>query len=331
MPDFRYIGKSQHRIEDPPLLVGEGKFVDDIVATGALEAAFVRSPHAHALINGIDATAARQMPSVHAVFTLADLMPLLTNERLPLQFRTADLPPNITPFVLAKDEVSYVGEAVAVVIADSRYLAEDAATQVVVDYTPLPAVSDCRKGAEPGAPLAHRGRKSNVLTEFKQAYGDIPAAFAHPPHRITVSIKQHRGGAHSIEGRGIVAALDPNEDRLTVWSSTQLAHEMRAFLMALLRLDENRLRVLAPDVGGGFGAKFVMYPEEVTVAASCLKLHRAVKWIEDRREHFLAAIQERDEYWDLDVACDANGRLLGVRGRMIHDEGAFTPQGINMP
>src|SRR5579883_3098201 len=119
MPDFRYIGKAQHRIEDPPLLVGQGKFVDDIVAAGALEAAFVRSPHAHALINRIDVTAAREMPEVHAVFTLADLMPLLTNERRPLQFRTADLPPNITPFVLAKDEVSYVAEAVAVVIADS--------------------------------------------------------------------------------------------------------------------------------------------------------------------------------------------------------------------
>ena len=331
MPDFRYIGKAVSRIEDRPLLLGQGRFVDDLVAPGMLEAAFVRSPHAHAEIRGIDASAARQVPGVRAVFTLADLAPQLTNERLPLQFRTADLPPNITPFVLAKDEVSYVGEAVAVVIADSRYIAEDAATQVIVDYAPLPAVSDCRQAVEPGAPLAHRGRKSNVLTEFKQAYGDIAAAFAGAPHRMAVNLKQHRGCAHPIEGRGVMAALDSNDDRLTVWSSTQLAHEMRAFLMALLRLDENQLRVLAPDVGGGFGAKFVMYPEEVVVAASCLRLRRPVKWIEDRREHFLSSIQERDEYWDLEVACDADGRLLGVRGRMIHDEGAFTPQGINMP
>jgi carbon-monoxide dehydrogenase large subunit len=331
MPDFRYIGKPQHRIEDRPLLTGQGRFVDDIAAPDTLEAAFVRSPHAHALIRGIDAAAARATPGVHAVYSLADLAPHLAQERLPLQFRSADLPPNITPFVLAKDEVSYVGETVAVVIADSRYVAEDATTRVEVEYEPLPAVADCRQAAEPGAPLAHRGRKSNVLTEFKQAYGDIPAAFARAAHKVSVHLKQHRGGAHSIEGRGIMAIPDVNEDRLTVWSSTQLAHEVRAFLMMLLRLDENQLRVVAPDVGGGFGAKFVMYPEEVVVAASALKLRRPVKWIEDRREHFLSAIQERDEYWDLEAACDAEGRLLGVRGRMIHDEGAFTPQGINMP
>src|SRR5712691_2313446 len=325
------IGRPVRRLEDRPLITGAGRFVADLKFPDMLEAAFVRSPHAHALIRGIDAGPARRHPGVQAVLTLADLAPRLSQERLPLQFRTAQLPPDITPFVLAKDEVAFVGEAVAVVIASSRYLAEDAAAQVAVDYEPLPAVSDCRAALAPGAPLAHRRAKSNLLIEFRQGYGDAAAAFARAPHRVSVNLRQHRGGAHSIEGRGALASYDVNEDRLTLWSSTQLAHEVRAFLMLLLRLDENRLRVVAPDVGGGFGAKFVMYPEEVAVAASCLKLRRPIKWVEDRREHFLAAVQERDQYWDLQAACDGDGRLLAVRGRMIHDQGAYTPQGINLP
>src|SRR5712691_3271943 len=268
----QYIGRSIKRIEDRPLLTGAGRFLADLRVPGTLEAAFVRSPHAHALLRGIDTSAARNFPGVHAVLTLADLMPLLANDRLPLQFRTAQLPPDITPLVLAKDEVAFVGEAVAVVIAHTRYIAEDAAALVAVDYKPLPAVSDCRQALAPGAPCAHRARPSNLLTEFQQAYGDVAQAFARAPHRASVSLKQHRGGAHSIEGRGALAAYDGNEDRLTLWSSTQLAHEVRAFLMRLLRLDENQIRVAAPDVGGGFGAKFCMYPEEVAVCAACLLL-----------------------------------------------------------
>ena len=331
MTDLQYIGKPVRRIEDLPLLQGRGRFVDDLKFPGMLQAAFVRSPHAHALIRGIDTHAARQSPGVHAVYTLADLAPLLSAERIPLQFRTAQLPADITPFVLAKDEVAFVGEAVAVVIAETRYVAEDAAALVAVDYEPLPAVSDCRQALAPGAPVAHRGKSTNLMHTFRQSYGDIATAFARARHRLTVNLKQHRGGAHSIEGRGALAVYDANEDRLTLWSSTQLAHEVRAFLMTLLRLDENQVRVVAPEVGGGFGAKFVMYPEEVVVAAAALMLKYPVKWIEDRREHFLSAIQERDQYWDLDVAFDNDGRLLGVRGRMIHDEGAYTPQGINLP
>ena len=331
MSESKSIGRSVRRLEDRPLLTGKGRFVADLAFPGMLEAAFVRSPHAHAAIRGIDAAAARACESVHAVLTLADLTPLLAQERLPLQFRTANLPSDITPFPLAKDEVAFVGEAVAVVIARTRYIAEDAAALVAVDYEPLPAVSDCRHALAPQAPSAHRSRQSNLLIEFQQSYGDAADAFARAPRRVNVNLKQHRGGAHSIEGRGAVAVYDANEDRLTLWSSTQLAHEVCGFLMTMLRLDENQLRVVAPDVGGGFGAKFVMYPEEVTLAAACLLLRRPIKWIEDRREHFLAAIQERDQHWDLEVAFDHEGRLLAVRGEMIHDEGAYTPQGINLP
>jgi aerobic carbon-monoxide dehydrogenase large subunit len=327
----RYIGHSIKRLEDRPLLTGRGRFVADLRFPDMLDAAFVRSPHAHARIRSIDSAAARRAPGVRAVFTFADLKPLLAQERLPLQFRTAQLPSEITPFVLAKDEVAFVGEAVAVVIAETRYLAEDAAALVAVDYEPLPAVSDCRRALAPDAPRAHRARATNLLYEFGQAYGDVAGAFARAPHRASLRLKQHRGGAHSIEGRGAIAAYDANEDRLTLWSSTQLAHEVRGFLMKMLQLDENRLRVVAPDVGGGFGAKFVMYPEEVTLAVSCLLLRQPIKWVEDRREHFLAAVQERDQYWDLEVAFDDDGRLLAVRGELTHDEGAYTPQGINLP
>jgi carbon-monoxide dehydrogenase large subunit len=325
------IGKPVLRIEDAALLRGAGRFVDDLKFPNTLEAAFVRSPHAHAAIRGINCDAARAMPDVLAVFTLAALAPLLTEERLPLQFRTTQLPADVTPFVLAKDEVAYVGEAVALVVARSRAIAEDAATRVEVDYEPLPAVSDCRDALRAGAPLAHSRKSSNLLIEFRQAYGDVAAAFARAPHTARISLKQHRGGAHSMEGRGAVAVYDANEDRLTLWTSTQLAHEVRAFLMRLLERDENQIRVVAPDVGGGFGAKFVMYPEEVALCAASLRLRCPVKWIEDRREHFLAAVQERDQYWDLDVAFDGNGRVLGLRGDLIHDQGAYTPQGLNLP
>ena len=325
------IGHPVKRIEDRALLEGSARFVDDLDAPDALHAAFVRSPHAHALIHGIDGSAARVLPGVHAVLTLADLKPVLTSERLPLQFRMAQLPPDVTPFVLAKDEVAYAGETVAVVLATSRYVAEDSAQLVAVDYEPLPAISDCRAALQPGAALSRRARKTNLLLTLKQSYGDIDAAFANASHRASINLKQHRGCAHSIEGRGALASYDANEDRLTLWSSTQLAHELRAFIMRLLRLDENQMRVVAPEVGGGFGAKFVMYPEEVVVAAAAMLTKCPVKWIEDRREHFLAAVQERDQYWDLEVAFEADGQLRGVRGHMIHDNGAYTPQGTNLP
>jgi carbon-monoxide dehydrogenase large subunit len=319
------------RLEDLPLVRGRGRFVDDLKFPALLEAAFVRSPHPHAAIRRIEAAIAGRLPGVDAIFTLADFAPMLAQERLPLQFRTDQLADDVAPFVLAKDEVAYVGEAIAIVVAQSRAVAEDAAALVEVEYEPLPAVSDCRAALRPGAVVAHRHRRSNLLVEFCQSYGDIATAFAQAPHRASINLKQHRGGAHSIEGRGAVAVYDGNEDRLTLWTSTQLAHEVRAFLMRLLRRDENQIRVVAPDVGGGFGAKFVMYPEEVALAAAALRLQRPIKWIEDRREHFLAAVQERDQYWELEVAFDSEARLLGLRGTLIHDQGAYTPQGLNLP
>lgn len=331
MNTLPFVGRRQQRLEDMDLLRGTGRFVDDIHLPGTLEVAFFRSPVAHGLIRSIDASAARSLAGVHAVYTLAELRSALTADRLPLQFPSDVLPKDISPFILAHKEVSFVGEAIALVVAETRYIAEDALALIVVDIETLPAVSDCREGLADGAPDVHVHRRGNLLIDFKQTYGDADAAVAAAPHRLSISLKQHRGGAHPIECRGVVAQLDPVEDRLTVWSSTQLAHEARFFIMKMLGLDENRIRVVTPDVGGGFGAKFILYPEEVAVSAACMLLRRPLKWIEDRREHLMCAIQERDQYWEIEVGFDNAGYLLGVRGTMIHDAGAYTFQGINLP
>jgi carbon-monoxide dehydrogenase large subunit len=326
----RYVGRRHPRLEDHDLVVGAGRFIDDLHPPGLLEAAFLRSPAAHGLIRSVDASAARALPGVHAVYTLADLRPLLTADRLPLQFPSTVLPRDISPFILADKEVAYVGEAIALVVADSRYIAEDALALIDVDIQELPAVSDCRDAMAGDAPDVHVHRKGNLLIDFTQAYGNADAAVAAAPHRLTINLKQHRGGAHSIEGRGVVASFDAAQDLLTVWNSTQLAHEARYFIMTLLGLDENRIRVVTPDVGGGFGAKFIFYSEEVVVSAASMLLNRPVKWIEDRREHFIGSIQERDQYWDVEIGFDDDGRLLGARGQMISDAGAYTYQGINL-
>ena len=330
MRNTPYIGRRYPRVEDGALLRGAGRFVDDLRPQGGLEAAFLRSATAHGLIRSIDASAARALPGVHAVYTLADLRQVLTADRLPLQFPSNVLPPDISPFILAGREVSYVGEAIALVVAGTRYVAEDALALIKVDIQDLPAASDCREALSAGAPDVHVHRKGNLLIDFVQSYGDAAAAVAAAPHRLVVNLKQHRGGAHPIEGRGLVASFDAASDLLTVWNSTQLAHEARYFIMKMLGLDENRIRVITPDVGGGFGAKFILYPEEVAISAASILLQRPVKWIEDRREHFMSSIQERDQYWQVEVGFDDDGRLLGAHGTMISDAGAYTYQGINL-
>ena len=328
---MRYFGERLKRVEDPPLLRGVARFVDDIPMPGILHAAFVRSPHPHAAIISIDVKPAREIAGVHAIYTLADLSPHLTQDRLPLGFRDRRLPDDVTQCVLAGHEVCYVGETVAVVVADNRYIAEDAASLIDVDYEILGSVSDCRAAIAPGAPRARGRDGTNALIEFTQRYGDTDTAFAQAPHIFRTGLLQHRGGAHPMEGRGALARFDTAEEKLTLWSSTQMSHEVRSSLVTLLDLDESRLRVVAPEVGGGFGSKYLMYSEEVVVCLAAQLTGRPVKWIEDRREHFLASIQERDQYWDMEIATDDDGVILGVRGDMIHDQGAYTPQGINLP
>jgi len=331
MAAHKFIGRPIARIEDAALLRGAGRFVDDVPVPDALEAAFVRSSFAHARIKSVDVVAARAAPGVHAVLTYADVRPLITQDRMPLELRVEQLPPNVTPPPLAKDEVVFAGEAIAAVIAASRYAAEDAAALVQVEYEPLPAVADCLAAIAPDAPRVDTRQASNIVKEFRQSFGNAEAAFAGATHRAAVRLKTHRGCAQPIEGRAVLARWDTLEGRLTVWDSTQEAHDLRGHLMALFGLDENQVRVITADVGGGFGAKHLFYPEEAVVAAASLKLQRPVKWIEDRREHFVATAQERDQCWDLEVAFDGDGRLLGLRGRMVHDQGAYTPRGTNLP
>jgi len=327
----RVFGQPLKRLEDPDLLRGRARFVDDLHLPLMLHAAFVRSPLAHAAIRSIDASAARAMAGVHAVYTAADLRPHLSVERLavglpsPSYRQVADRP------VLANDEVVHVGEPVALVIADNRYLAEDAAALVEVDYDPLPVVVDPREALRPDAPRAHRAAPHNLLAEFDMAYGDVDAAFGGDARVFRESLWQHRGGGHSIECRGNVAHWSPAEDRLTLWSSTQMPHVAMRLLCDLLGRDENGVRVITPEVGGGFGPKLVFYPEDVAVCVASMCLERPVKWIEDRREHFVATTQERDQFWDVSIAVDADGRIRGVRGALVHDHGAYTARGVNLP
>ena len=324
------IGARVLRTEDARLLRGRGEFVDDVRLPGVLHAAFVRASFAHARIRGIDASAALALPGVHAVLAWADLNRALQTMPLP------SLVPNPyskfprTQLALAQDEVCYVGEAVAIVIAESRHVAEDAAALVGVDYEPLPAISDCRHAVKTGAALAHADAPDNKAASFRTAYGDVEGAFRNAAHVFKQELWIHRGCGHALECRGVLADVG-RDGSLTVWSSTQTPHLEKRVLADLLERSPDIIRVIAPDVGGGFGPKAIFYGEDAVVAAAALRLKRPVKWIEDRREHFLATTQERDQYWSLEVALDANAKLLGVRGTMLHDTGAYMPWGVVMP
>jgi carbon-monoxide dehydrogenase large subunit len=325
------IGARLARFEDRALLQGQGKYVGDITLPRMLESSFVRSPHPHAIILSMDTSAARALPGVHAVFTYDDFQSVFATNHPPWDHKAWQFPEHSKPVVIPKDEVCFAGQAVAMVLADSRYIAEDAAALVEVDYDPLPAVSDCRDGLPADAPTVHRDAKDNIASEFYTEYGDCRSAFASAAHTFKISLKQHRGGAHSIEPRGIVAHYEPHTDVLTVWASTQTAHKIRNGLVEVLGSDEHRVRVIVPDVGGAFGGKNLLYPEDAMAAAASRLLERPVRWIEDRREHFIAAIQERDQYWDIEVATDADGRILGIQGTILHDQGAYTLLGLHVP
>jgi carbon-monoxide dehydrogenase large subunit len=325
------IGARIPRLEDHPLLVGKGRYIDDIAVAGVWHAAFVRSPHPHAAIRTIDANAALALPGVQAVLTLDDLAAAMPQRRMLRHSNSGTPLDRYWSFALADGEVSYVGEAVAIVLADSRHVAEDAAALVAVDYDVLPAVVDCRKSGAPGAPAVRRELNSNIAATYKVAYGDAQAAFAKAAHTFHEELWQHRGAAHPIEGRGLVAEWRGDNETMTVWASTQKAHDLFQSLTALLGFDESRLRVATPEVGGGFGPKLCVYPEDIAVVAAAKLVGHSIKWIEDRREHFTNAAQERDQYWSLDIAVDADARLLGVRGRLIHDLGAYALQDVNIP
>jgi len=330
MPDG-LVGEAVTRLEDAELLVGAARYVDDISPAGLLHAAFVRSAFGHARLGAVDCDVARDMPGVVAVYAVDDLMDVLTTDRVPETFPPPQPREEFGPYVLARDEVCYVGEPVAVVIAENRYQAEDAAAMVMVDYDPLDAVTDCREAARDGAPPADTRNKGNVFSAVSMGYGDCDGAFAGAAHVISETLHQHRGVAMSMECRGVVASFDPRRKKITMWASCQQPHGHKAILVDLLGLSEDQVRVVIPHLGGGFGPKLNFYPEDGAVAAASMKLGKPVKWIEDRREHLLTTTQERDQIWEVELAADAEGKLLGLCGRLYHDQGAYTVRGTNIP
>lgn len=330
LPNKSLIGQSLPRLEDKALLRGHGRFIDDINLPGMLHVAFLRSGYAHARIDSIDCTAARALPGVHAVLTLDDIKPLLTTPYLVVALPSPHFKLDLHRPALADGEVRHVGEPIAAVVADSRYIAEDALALIEVEYDPLPAVADCRAALQPGADAAHAAQSHNLLAELRTQFGDVEQAFAKAAHICRADLWVHRGGGHSMECRGDVAIYDEHQDYLTLYSSTQAPHAAMQQLAKMLGRAEARLRVVTPDLGGGFGPKLIFYPEDVVVACAALLLKRPIKWIEDRRENFSATTQERDQYWSVEIAVDEQARILGLRGEMLHDHGAYTARGLNV-
>jgi carbon-monoxide dehydrogenase large subunit len=327
----RYFGEPVRRREDPRLLTGRGTYVDDVRPPLLLHAAVLRSPHARARIRRLDVSRAAAMPGVALVLTHADLPPAL-REPLPRLIPHPALVHHKTQYALAPGQVRHVGEPVAFVVAESRYQAEDALDLIEVVYEPLPAVVDLEAAVRPGAPLVHDDMGTNVCAEYTQRVGDPDAAFAAAPHVFRERLRMDRGAAAPLETRGVVAIWDAQTRELVVYDSTQAPIRIRNYLAALLGLPQNHVRVIAPDVGGGFGPKIMMcYPEELLVPHAAMRLGRPVKWIEDRRENFVSMNQEREQIHDAEIAVDADGRILAVRTRFLYDSGAYIPYGIIVP
>ena len=324
-------GKSTERVEDRDLLRGKARFVGDIRLRGMLHATFVRSQYAHARIKSIDKNAALALSGVVAVLTAQDIRAATIQDRLVVALPDRAYRQQRDRPILALDETVYVGEAIAMVVAADAYVAEDAAGLVEIEYEVLPAALDCRKALEAGAPPVHNGAQDNLVAAFTSSYGDVDTMFAKAVHAFRELYWLHRGCGLSIEGRGCVASYDATEDKITLWSSTQTPLAGVRILAEILGREEASIRVIAPDVGGGFGPKLVFYPEEAAVTVAALTLGRPVKWLEDRREHFIATTQERDQYWDAEIALDAEGKILGVRGSLLHDHGAYTARGLTVP
>ena len=316
------------RREDPRLITGAGEFVDDLRVPGCLHAAMLRSPHAHARIVSIDASAARRAPGVIGVFVAADLGAVGGPIPIYAPHPALRVPCRIS--VLARERVRFVGEAVAVVVADDPYRAHDALDLIRVEYEALPAVVDVEGAIAAGATVVHEEIGSNVVAEWRQQVGDAAAAIASAPVVVKTRVRLSRGGAHPLEPRGLVARWDG--DSLTVWGAVQMVHRHRGVIAGQLGVHEDRVRVIAPpDVGGGFGTKGMYYPEYVAVAELARRLDRPVKWIETRREHTLVACVERDQVHDVEIGATRDGRLLALRDDFLHDMGAYTISGLNLP
>jgi len=318
------------RNEDPRLLRGLGSFVDDVDPPGVLHAAILRSPYGHARLRAIDTAQARAYPGVHAVYTAADLGPF--NQPAPLVVPHPSLTYGRTQRPLAAGKVCYIGEAVAMVVADDRYIAEDAVGLIEVEWEPLPAVVDFRLADRPDQPRIHDDVPNNTAAHFVQTVGDPERALAESAHVFSEDLFIERSCGSPIEARGVVAVYDPANESLQVWDATQAPLTIKNGLANMLGLPEFKVDVIAPDVGGGFGTKIMLFfAEEVLVPWAAIQLRRPVKWTEDRREHFIAANQERGQQHRVRVGVDAHGVIQVIDDRFVHDTGAYTPYGMVVP
>ncbi len=329
----RYFGKPIRRNEDERLLKGQALFIDDVHHPGMLHVAFLRSPYAHALIRNIDISSALERTGVVAVYTAKELGDLCTPGPLivpppPIEgiiFHTRTQTP------LAVDKVRYVGEAVAFVVAETRYIAEDALEDIYVDYEPLEATVDIETAQSQKAPLVHEDLPSNLAAHVIQQKGNYKSVRDQAALVLKRRFYYDRGTAAAMENRGVVAQWDGKAHRLTVWDTTQAPIPVRNALASLLGLSESQVRVIAPFIGGGFGPKIMFYPDELLIPWISMRHNRPVKWIEDRQENFVATTHERGQVHDAEIALDENGCILGVHDIFLHDTGAYDPYGLTIP
>ena len=315
-----YFGRAMKRVEDPRLINGIATYVDDLKLPGVLYAEFVRSPHANAKINSIKTDGAKKLSGVVGIFTGADV-----NDKVGTIPCASPLPGGKSPnhTVLAGARAYFVGHPVAVVVAETRAIARDALDLVDVDYEPLPAVIDPEKALEKGSPLTHPELGTNVAFTWNLPGGDVDAAFKEADKVLKLRIVHPRLTPMAIEPRGCAASWHAGDSSLTLWTSTQIPHLVRTLLPGLIRIPENKLRVVAPEVGGGFGSKLNLYAEEALVSHLAIRLDRPIKWIEGRRENAAATIHGRDQIGDHEIAIQKDGTVLAIRSKTIVDVGSY--------
>jgi len=330
----QYFGQRIKRNEDPRLLTGQALFVDDVNLPGMLHVAFLRSPYAHARIRRVDCSRALARAGVVAAYSAQDLGdywrkgPLLVS---PPPIEGIEFHERTQP-ILARDKVRHQGEPLVAVVAESRYLAEDALGDIQVDYEPLPAVVDLEQALQPGAARVHEDLESNLAAHVIQQRGDYHRASQQAALRLQRRLLYDHGAAAALENRGLVAQWDRRSQRLTVWDTTQAPIPIRNGLAGMLGLAEHQVRVVAPFIGGGFGPKIMMfYPEEMLIPWLAIQLDRPVKWIEDRAENFLATTHERNQIHEAEIALTREGVILGVHDVFLHDSGAYDPYGLTVP
>jgi carbon-monoxide dehydrogenase large subunit len=330
----RFFGAPIKRNEDKRLLTGQALFIDDVELPGMLHATFLRSQVAHAKVKRIDVSQALKRPGVIAVYTADDYGAFC--QPGPLLVPPPPIPGIVfnlrTHMPLAKDKVRYAGEPLAVVVAESRYIGEDALDDILVELENLPAVVDLEGALENGSASVHDDLGSNVASQLRQSKGDYRNAAAKADLVLKRRFRYEHGISSPIETRGVVAQWNARGQQLTVWDTTQAPVFVRNGLAAQLGLGERQVRVIAPFVGGGFGPKIMMfYPEELALPWISMRLNRPIKWIEDRLEHFVATTHERGQIHDAEIAISGDGRILGVKDVFLHDTGAYNPYGLTVP